>query len=327
MPNLESLARQVKPPDSAAVRSKLTEYLARTGLSHSDFAARIGYSQQAVSLFLYQQYARVASTDLYLRAAVWDYIERHPVQMRARVQGKLFETENYRRIRRYFLAAIDQGEICLLYGPPGTQKSFVLEYLLAQHHAEKKNGAVLVYASDRMRPLALLKRVGRAAGAWIAGTSVERLLTNLLDHFAARAGGPPAVLVDEAQHLDVHCLELLRELHDRSGCGMVLAGSHNLFENFLRGRQHLEQWLSRIDHKDPLPGLSEEEVGKIAAHELSNGRPVKLSEGQVRRIVAHCRVDDIFARGADGRPAPVKYLSVRRLVKFISQLKRQKESA
>ncbi|MCL5743187.1 MAG: AAA family ATPase, partial [Acidobacteria bacterium] len=136
---------------------------------------------------------------------------------------------------------------------------------------------------------------------------------------------PPVVVMDEAQHLDVHCLEILRELHDRSGCGLVLAGSHNLFENFLRGRQQLEQWLSRIDHKDPLPGLLEDEVAQIATRELSNGQPANLSAKKLKEIVAACRVEDIFGRDAAGKRAAREYLSVRRLVKFLAQVKEAKQ--
>jgi len=156
--------------------------------------------------------------------------------------------------------------------------------------------------------------------------SVERLLSSIFADFRAR-NRPPAIVVDEAQHLEVPSLEILRELHDRSGCGLVLAGSHNLYENFLRGRAHLEQWLSRIDHKDPLPGLLADEVREISSRELGNGEPEKLSEMQLKKIVAACSVEDIFARGGDGKPRVVKYLSVRRLVKFLGQVRKSRRAA
>ncbi len=321
-----SLAARVQPPASREVRAALTDYLERTGHTHMEFAARIGYSQQAVSMFLYGRYAKLAGTDLYLRAAVWDYIERHPVVVRRAARGRLFATENVQRIRRYFARAIAHGEVALLYGPPGTQKTFALEHLIAEQNGRDAGAALYVYASDRMTALALLRRIGRAAGAVISSASVERLITNVLAALETRSQAP-AILVDEAQHLDVRCLEILRELHDRSGCGLVLAGSHSLFENFLRGRAHLEQWLSRIDHKDPLPGLTEDEVERIAARELGNGQPAKLSERQVRELVKMCRVEDVFARDPEGKRATRQYLSVRRLVKSIAQLKEQRCAA
>ena len=36
---------------------------------------------------------------------------------------------------------------------------------------------------------------------------------------------PPLILVDEANHLNVDGLELLRHIHDMTECGMVLVGT------------------------------------------------------------------------------------------------------
>jgi len=311
-------------PTGRETRERIVRYLSVSDMSIPEFADRIGYSYVAVNKFLGGRYSRLAATDVYLRAAAEDYLDKNPVEVPARDGGRLFQTENYRRIRRYFLAGVARGEICLLYGPPGTQKTFVLEHLVAERNRAKQNDALYVYASVNMRTRALLKRVARASGAVISVQSNDQLVNGLVRHLRSRRA---AIIVDEAQHLSIEALEVLRELHDRSGCGLVLAGSHNLFENFLRGRQHLEQWLSRIDHKDPLPGLQEEEVAEIAARELGNGQPTRIGEKQARKIVAACQVDDVFARDAAGKPCTRKYLSVRRLVKFLAQVKERKESA
>ncbi len=308
------------PPTRTAIRA-VREYLAAADMGYTEFAELIGYRPMSLRLWLNDQYDRVAESDLLIRAAAWEFTQENPVRGH-RITGRLFETENYRRIRQYFSAA-KKGAVCLLYGPPGTQKTFVLEELCAAGAAAQPETAY-IYASVSIRPRALLKRIARAARITTSQATNDQLLGSLVRHFRSRAG---AVVIDEAQHLNVEALEILRELHDRSGCGLVLAGSHNLFENFLRGRQHLEQWLSRIDHKDPLPGLLEDEVAQIAARELGNGQPAKLSESRVRQIVAACRVDDVFARDEHGKPTVRKYLSVRRLVKFLAQVKAAKEAA
>jgi DNA transposition AAA+ family ATPase len=273
------------------------------------------------------RYHLVANGDLMIRRLIWDYLERNPIAPGAGLlpenAGRLFRTRNFRIISTYLAAACDEGEVCLLYGPPGTQKTFVLSHQLAERNREKKTQALYVYASVNMTPRSLLKRIGREAGVFVNLASNERLISSILAEFRARKRAP-AVVVDEAQHLGIPSLEILRELHDRSGCGLVLAGSHNLFENFMRGRAQLEQWLSRIDHKDPLPGLLEDEVRDISCRELGNGQPAKLGEAQVKKIVAACSVEDIFARGADGKPHVAKYLSVRRLVKFLGQVRKSK---
>lgn len=311
-------------PGTQETLDALRSYMERADLSVTEAAERIGYARSSLNLFLLGRYCNVANNDLAIRAAVWDYMRRYPVAPSVSPRGRLFETKNVRIMRDYFTAAVERGEIALIYGPPGTQKTFTLAHLVAERNRAKKNDAAYVYASMDMTATALLKRIGHEVGALIGGTFRERVLRNLLDSLT-RGEHPSAIVIDEAQHLGVPCLEVLRELHDRSGSGLVLAGSHDLFEKFLKSRAQLEQWLSRIDHKEPLPGLLEDEVREIAARELGNGQPAKLSDKLAQAIISASRVDDIFARDASGKVSPAKYLSVRRLVKVLAQTKAAKE--
>jgi len=318
--------RDLDLPSTQEVIEETKAYAALADLTHAELAERTGYALSSMNFFLQGCYDKVAGNDLAIRAALCNFMRRNPIGPRVSVRGRLFETKNVRIMRDYFTAAVEQGEIALIYGPPGTQKTFTLEHLVAERNRAKKNDAVYVYASIDMTATALLKRIGREAGSLIGGSVRERIMRNLLD-VLMRGERPSAIVIDEAQHLGVACLEVARELHDRAGCGLVLAGSHDLYEKFLKSRTQLEQWLSRIDHKEPLPGLLEDEVREIAAQEMGNGQPAKLSAKQVQMLVAAARVDDIFARDANGRLAPAKYLSVRRLVKVLAQTKAAKEKA
>ena len=64
--------------------------------------------------------------------------------------------------------------------------------------------------------------------------------------------------------------------------------------------------------------MLEGEVLEIAARELGNGQPAKLTEKQQSVLLKGCRVEDIYVHGPDGKPAKRDYYSVRRLVKIIS---------
>jgi len=315
------IAARVDPPPTEQVRARLIEYMSALGLSSREVGERMGYSGSTVRFFIRSEYERkTIANERRLCGVIWEMMQQNPIQSPARKPARLFPTENYRRIQSYFKAAVERSEVCLLYGPPGTQKSFVLEYLVEEQRRQKLREAIYIYATSGICSLALLKRIGSGAGVSTRTQSIDSMLARLLASFSL-AEIPPAIVVDEAQHLGIQALELLRELHDRAGCGLVLAGSHDLYEKFLRGRARLEQWLSRIDHKEPLPGLQEKEVHEIAARELGNGQTAKLSEKQLGILVRACRVDDIFAQSADGKPAVVKYLSVRRLVKVLAQYK------
>lgn len=315
-------------PSTALTEKAIRDYLARSGMSAADFAERIGYSPAAVNAFLQGSYGARASTDAHLRAAAWEFMRRRPVKVGVRAEGRLFETENVRRIRVYFQAAVERGEICLLYGPPGTQKSFTLEHLIAERHRAGQDDALYVYASVGMTPFGLMRRLMRQAGLHLGGFK-EQVTANFLSWAAGREK-PPAVIIDEAQHLSKDALEQARELNDLGGCGLILAGSHNLYEDMLKNRRWLEQWISRQDHKEPLPGLLESEVREIAARELGSangGQPARLSEKQLQSFLDASRVDDFFSRNEQGKPEPRKYYSVRRLTKVLNQVKASKTRA
>jgi DNA transposition AAA+ family ATPase len=311
------LAKARPAPCYTKVRDAVNAYLSRADISHAELAEQINYGKSSIHTFMQGRYP--AGDDSYIRAELWDFMERHPLESKTRAKAQLFETENFRHIQKYFRRATEFGEWVLLYGPPGTQKSFVLDHLICEQHREKRLRAVYVYASHEMRPLAMLKRIGREMGAPIRVSAKERLLNIVVNSFRQRED-VPAIVIDEAQHLNVNCLETIRELHDIGGCGVVLAGSHMLYRGFMAPERkgHLEQLLSRIDHRDELPGLRESEVGEIAERELGK----KLGEKFLKELVGSCLVDDIFA-GTETR----SYLSVRRLVKQLAQYKAKREVA
>ncbi len=74
---------------------------------------------------------------------------------------------------------------------------------------------------------------------------------------------PHLILIDEAKHLSVASLELLRHIHDLSRCGMVLVGTKRLYDLFTNGgrkSQDFEQLWSRVAVHDLLPGMAPSEV-------------------------------------------------------------------
>ena len=130
-------------PESNAVREVLQNYMARTGLESSDFARRINYSGVAVRMFLAGSYHKIAGNDAPIRHAIREFIEAHPIAADSESEdGRLYATENVRLLRRYFYAALDQGRAYYEYGPPGTQKTFIVQRLIAELNEKEvsKNG-------------------------------------------------------------------------------------------------------------------------------------------------------------------------------------------
>ena len=213
-------------PESTEVRLELQDYLARTGMAPSDFARRINYARETVYQFLNGHYSRISSNDGLIRTAIRDFIAAHPIATPVISSGKLYETENARLLRQYFYEALDHGRAYYLYGAPGTQKTYVLQHLIAELNRSEiaKNGegrrAYYIYVRQGIHSLDLMKRVAQSCGAIGMGT-VDRILRNLRFDLSQRK---VLLVFDEAQHLSIECLETLRELLDQPPhCGLLFA--------------------------------------------------------------------------------------------------------
>ena len=90
-------------------------------------------------------------------------------------------TENVRLLRQYLYEALDHGRAYYLYGAPGTQKTYVLQHLIAELNRSEiaKNGegrrAYYVYLRQGIHSLDLMKRVAQSCGAIGLGT-VDRTI-------------------------------------------------------------------------------------------------------------------------------------------------------
>src|SRR5947207_3656682 len=178
---------------------------------------------------------------------------------------KPLETKTLRIVRSHLAEAVEEGINTIVYGPPSSEKSYLLQNLCEQFRAA---GKPVIYAyCPPSCTLAFLYRtiaaaagiITRSSGRWACRYAVLKELLNRAEL--------PAIVLDEAQHLDTDALEGVREIHDitrrgeRAGCGIILAGSHNLLREFLhpQRRPRLEQTLSRLAHRTQLEGMSKDE--------------------------------------------------------------------
>src|SRR5271166_6901096 len=300
-------------PEANEVRLQLQDYLARTGMAPPDFARRINYSRQALCFFLNGSYSAVSSNDGLIRSAIRDFIAAHPIATPVISSGNLYETENVRLLHKYFYEALDHRRAYYLYGAPGTQKTYVLQHLIADLNLSEiaKNGegrrAYYIYVRQGIRSLDLMKRVAESCGAIGLGT-VDRILRNLRFDLSQRK---VLLVFDEAQHLSIECLETIRELLDQPPhCGLLFAGTHELEAIFTRQALELEQWRSRFHAGQSLPGISEAEAAEIAHSELGG----QLSQQKIRKLIAKSQITDLRNGGKHN------YVSARRLFWVIREL-------
>src|SRR5262249_50099183 len=109
----------LKLPPTAEIVKRLRDYMERTDSTWEEMAMHVGYSSSTLRLFNGSRYGEVADDDTLIREAIFNFLQRNPIEPRRHAQGRLFETEGYKQIRRYVTRACEHGEVALIYGPPG----------------------------------------------------------------------------------------------------------------------------------------------------------------------------------------------------------------
>lgn len=242
---------------------------------------------------------------------------------------EVLQTKSYRILRERLEEAVEEGVNAIVYGPPSSEKSFVLESLCEQFRAAKKP-VIYVYCGPNCTEGHLYRSIAEAAGVTIRSTMRWACRYALLKHFWSLKE-LPAIILDESQHLTMDALEGARQIHDltrrpgRRGCGVILSGSHGLLMQLLHPsrRSRLEQMLSRFPYRVQLEGMSKTEILTLAARALGNGKPAKLSDGAQKTLLERCTVDDPYFVGADGKGALRSYYSSRRLLEYVRQQKKK----
>lgn len=333
---------QVEPPEHRLCVARANEFCARVGFSATQFAEALrreyGRGGRSTILFyLRGDYAKQTGRELvttFMDARVWDFCNRNWPKPPKEIGSAdpLLETRGYRKISECFDDALE-GINSLIYGPPSAEKSFVLEHLAHQH----RERAVYFECSPGITQMSMLRRISREAGVYVnRAWSCEHYIEGLIDAFAARPE-PPVLILDEAQLVPLKTLEEIRILHNRTrrrgrpGCGIILAGSHNLFQQIMRRASEVEQLLSRFPRRVQLEGMDRDEVLEIAARVWNpNGKRAKFTPEIEHRILASCEVADPYAtdahghalRDGGGKPIVRTYYSPRRLQHFLREQKK-----
>lgn len=303
------MKHSVQQPDKPLIELARL-HMQQHGISQRDFGDRIGYSGQVVKMWLNGSYGVKMNGDLEkVNAAIQAYLDENDDATPISTE-KLYETADVALIRGAFYEALDGRCAITLRGAPGTRKTWLLKRLsieLLQIDAAK-NGhgrrAWYVRCCSTLTPAALAKRIARACGTF-AGGSTETVINNLKFHLRKRRC---LLVFDEAQSLNFDCRELVRELLDEIECGVLLAGSHELEDNFSGYR--MQQWRSRIVRAVSIPGMTAEDASMILRAEIP-----RISNTSIKPVIDKCWERDLY-QGRD-----VRYLSARLLFLSIKKYK------
>jgi type II secretory pathway predicted ATPase ExeA len=322
---IHKLRLESNPNDGRGpARARLIDYLQRTGLTQAEFATRIQYAFKTLRMFLSDKWYHVAGNSDYICSAINSYIDAHPIAPMTQPFGTLYETANTRAMRETFKALLRRPVAYMIYAPPGSQKSYSLEYLIRELNREESakrepaQAAFYFYAIAQMTPAQVMKGAAIACGTSSAGDRM-RIARNLAHDFQGRR---VLLVVDEAQHLSINGFETLRVLLDQPPhFSLLFSGSHDLKQTFDRFSATLEQWNSRMVDKVRLPGVKEDEAEGIIRREIGELLKAGTAESArrtIRALIAGATVKDGFEKDR-------KYLNIRTLTSALEQIKLQAE--
>jgi Cdc6-like AAA superfamily ATPase len=292
-------------------RAFANEFLNRSGMSPVDFARRIHYSPSTLAQFRSGHYAAIADADR-ISAAILDFIASQPLDEQA-FDKKIYETGAVRTLRSVFARLLEEPQMYLVYAPPGSGKTDVARYLIAQHNRQRSNDDEFifrVYCRERICPRDLMKRVATKCGTQ-SDTAIDRALHNLAWDFR---GKRVVLYFDEAQHLSLSCFETVRELLDEAPhFSLCFAGAEDLGHIFARFAGTLERFERRITDKITLPPVTAEEAAGILRSELGD---LDLGAAEIRRQI------DLATTTVRIEKKVHRYISIGRIMAAIAQIRK-----
>lgn len=184
----------IGPRDEA--RDALRLYQARTGLSLGEIGVRIGYAPH--SLVQFASTARYGDGDGTETArCLLDFFQANPPEVPVTVIGRLYVTQNVRIIDD-LIHKVHRGHWALLYGPAGTQKTYVFKTRAAESYARALEPEVVwIHAQEGMAPLALLAEIATALGAYVKRDR-HSMLRSIL-YTLRRRKLPLALIIDDTK--------------------------------------------------------------------------------------------------------------------------------
>lgn len=262
MPHLQTLGL----PSDAEMIKRTRAFVLRSGLTLDELAGRATLNPSSLRVFLsghYDKHHQKESNTLAIRATLKEVIDRHEIENRQPDMKSHYDTAEFKAVRRSMWAALRKGTAFLVDGPPGTQKSYTFRRVAEEINRSKEGRAIYVYTRVDQSPQSFLIEACTEAGIPNRGT-IDQLLRKLRFFLGNQRA---LLIVDEAQHLGLSGLEVLRQLLDTPPFfGVILGGSHDLSARLRDWR--MEQWRSRLRRSHLLTGLSKDEAAHILVGEL-----------------------------------------------------------
>lgn len=216
---------------------ELKRFLESSGKTQHQAAKELGLSETVVSQFLSGKYKGSVET---VAAQILSYIESGRARQ-INVKAPDYYPELNNTIKAEFAAryAHTNNSISLIYGAAGAGKTTALK-----HYAENNTGVVYITANASTRTArSIMYILLEAMGMKPQGTEFS-MMRSLVERLK---GTNRLVIIDEADHLNFHALQAVRNLNDEAGVGLVFSGNDIIKQQMYgRGSVQFDQLRTRV---------------------------------------------------------------------------------
>lgn len=238
-------------------------YMTEKSMSQAKFAAAIGSSESVISRYLKGDYPNPET----INGKVEQYLSKENLREQSTgvheigfvmtaVSAQVWNVLEYTRLQR---------TIGVVYGDAGIGKTKT-----SREWAKGKSDVVMITATPAFaNPKPFLKLLAKAFKTTRTGT-MDDIYLDVLEKLENR---DITLIIDEAQHLTIKALEIVRSINDTTQTAIILIGNEVVYSKLL-GKQKAEfaQLFSRIGMRSSLSAdmLTGEDVSNIFNLEQSN---------------------------------------------------------
>jgi len=247
----------------------LIDYISDQKIKRSALARALGVSEATLSQYLAGKYP---GNNAEIDRKVLSFLKRDQMRIKAAAilpEDRFVMTRQAQRVYGLLSTCHLDGDMGLIVGEPGLGKTRSLE-----QYARENNGVLLITPLKTNTMMTLLKSI----------TETLRVKTGDSNDARARGiiqilkGSGRMMIVDEAHFLSFPCLEILRQIHDGTGIGLVYAGPEAL--RIKISNRDVEQIYSRIGVTATLPALNHSDTCLILK---STG--IKYNDAAAKKLV------------------------------------------
>lgn len=253
------------PEHIAQVRQLLDQFITDTKLSHDALSKKLGRGFSPSLLGKFRDGSYEGDIDKVARA-INTFIENEWRSMELQRDGGFVETEVAKRMLGIVRTCYIHKFCGVIQGPAGIGKSMVISVI------------------PRLFPGAICMRVLTSArgGSGVVTTLLEAAAVRdrlgyhrgLRRLISTLKGTGRLIVVDEAHKMLDQGMDILRDLHDETGCPIVFFGTRSFYERVDDFASNFGQWTSRIGarldatdqamrERDPKPLYSPDEIEQI----------------------------------------------------------------